>query len=345
MPFVSKDLAEIVTNLFSAPTDPIPSSEQFAVRNTRTALLDNPVGVVVMNLNALSVITVVTLLYLLLGVTAAQAESCLDDVASFALKICGEIANSGSRTIVDANGNLDANVSSIVRRVIGGGNASINGQMLYETYSGVLREQLSGAQFNVLDCRQKMVDVAVKQVCRSKTQNETTPKPSYSYLANASTLIEKDISYFQNVPKGTSQKGKLFGQINGYKETIYVDGKPKVLDLDIYFNFERYYLKTLSIFVEDGGADCLKTKMYSLMLALNANIWGQYRKIKEVTDSDYPGIIKGEEITYCGKDHTYMTYKIFWDKNPQHKFNDSAYLCMYLNYYDKYYEDIFYKCP
>ena len=94
------------------------------------------------------------------------AATCLDDVAAFAVRICGEIANSGTSTIVDATGNVNANVSNIIRRVVGEGTANVSGRVLYDTYTGVLRDQLGPVQFNVIDCRQKMVNVAVPQVCQ-----------------------------------------------------------------------------------------------------------------------------------------------------------------------------------
>jgi hypothetical protein len=109
------------------------------------------------------------------------AASCLDAVASFAIRICGDIANSGSNTMVDATGNVDANVSNIIRRIVGGANTTINGHVLYDTYTGVIRDQLGPAQFNVIDCRQKMVTVAVAQVC-SSSQSAIPKEINQGYL-------------------------------------------------------------------------------------------------------------------------------------------------------------------
>jgi hypothetical protein len=100
-----------------------------------------------------------------LQVTPANAASCLDDVANFAIRICGDIATSGTSTVVDANGNIDANISNIIERVVGGASTAINGHVLYDTYVGVARDQLAGVHFSDIDCRQKMVNVAVAQVC------------------------------------------------------------------------------------------------------------------------------------------------------------------------------------
>jgi hypothetical protein len=104
--------------------------------------------------------------------TPAAAATCLDDVANFAIRICGDIENSGTSTVIDANGNVDASISNIIKKVVGGASTSINGHILYDTYVGVAREQLAGARFNAIDCRQKMVNIAVAQVCQS-----TPPQP------------------------------------------------------------------------------------------------------------------------------------------------------------------------
>jgi len=111
----------------------------------------------------------------ILGLTSASA-SCLKEVTGFAIDICGDIDKSTNRTVVDADGNVTANVSNIIKKVLGGASTTVNGHVLYETYTGVVHDQLSAAQFNVLDCRQKMVAVAVSQVCL--TQPPPPPPPA-----------------------------------------------------------------------------------------------------------------------------------------------------------------------
>ena len=105
--------------------------------------------------------------------TPASATSCLDDVAAFAIRICGDIATSGTSTVIDADGNVDAGISNIIRKVVGGASTSINGHVLYDTYVGVARDQLAGVHFSDIDCRQKMVNIAVAQVC----QSSSAPQP------------------------------------------------------------------------------------------------------------------------------------------------------------------------
>src|ERR1700738_3968627 len=75
------------------------------------------------------------------------AASCLDQVSDFAIRICGEIANSGTKTVVDPTGNVQAGVSDIIRNVVGGASTNLNGHVLYDTYTGVVRDQLGPAQF------------------------------------------------------------------------------------------------------------------------------------------------------------------------------------------------------
>lgn len=100
--------------------------------------------------------------------------SCLDEVASFAARICGDIEKSGTKRVVDASGKLDADVGSIVRRVVGGGSADVSGSVLIENYNNVLQNQLGSELFNVRACRERMVGVAVSQVCQP---NKPPPPP------------------------------------------------------------------------------------------------------------------------------------------------------------------------
>jgi hypothetical protein len=86
-------------------------------------------------------------------------------VSDFSIKICGEIEKSGTKSVVTAEGKLDAGVSTIIKKIVGGGSAEISGTVLSETYENVARDELGQDRFNVRECRQKMVEVAVRQVC------------------------------------------------------------------------------------------------------------------------------------------------------------------------------------
>jgi len=96
-------------------------------------------------------------------------KKCLDEAADFAEKICGEIQTSGYTQLIEANGELKVGISGIVRKVLGDAGANVNGKILQNTYEGVLREDLAKAQFNVIDCKMKMANAAISQVCMQQS--------------------------------------------------------------------------------------------------------------------------------------------------------------------------------
>ena len=73
--------------------------------------------------------------------------------------------------MLDANGNVSANVSDIVKRVVGSGSAELKGRVLYDTYVNVIREQLGQTIFNIMSCKEKMVGVAIQQACPKPQEN------------------------------------------------------------------------------------------------------------------------------------------------------------------------------
>jgi hypothetical protein len=111
----------------------------------------------------------VLLLQLLVLSPAAfsQSSDCLSKTADFAERICGEIQRSGNRQVVEANGQLKAEVSGIVRRIVGEAGGSANGKFLRETYENVLQQDLGKEIFSVRECRMKMVDVGTKEACKT----------------------------------------------------------------------------------------------------------------------------------------------------------------------------------
>ena len=112
-----------------------------------------------------------TIFILLLTATSysqLSVANCLDDVSKFANDICGAIQNSGKRELTDVDGNLDLEVSGIVRRVIGGVEGGAKGRKLVDVYEGVLRKDLAKDKFNARDCRVKMVEVARQEACNAK---------------------------------------------------------------------------------------------------------------------------------------------------------------------------------
>lgn len=105
------------------------------------------------------------LLFLLLATASNANASCLDDIADFAERICGDIKSSGNSDLTEANGELKAEVTGIVRRIVGDAGGSFNVNHLTKSYENVLREDLAKELFSVRDCRIKMVEVGRKESC------------------------------------------------------------------------------------------------------------------------------------------------------------------------------------
>jgi hypothetical protein len=100
----------------------------------------------------------------------------LQEVASFANTICGDIEKTGAKSTVDANGKLDATIGNIVTKVIGAsGSVNVSGRALEQSYKGVLQDQLGTELFNVRKGREEMVAVALRQVCAVPTNASDTP--------------------------------------------------------------------------------------------------------------------------------------------------------------------------
>lgn len=143
------------------------------------------------------------------------AASCLTEVVGFSKEICGDIEKSGITAVVNAKGDVDVSISNIVRRVVGGGSAQLSGDALYKTYTNVLQEQLGPDRFNVLTCRQKMVDVAVKQVC---TGSGEETKITANYVVCVGQLPERcppnsvHLSCGSSVAEWAARECKSFGQ-------------------------------------------------------------------------------------------------------------------------------------
>ncbi|MEI6706422.1 MAG: hypothetical protein WCK96_04700 [Methylococcales bacterium] len=131
-------------------------------------------------------------LFLFLASSSVVFADCLNEVSNFAEKICGEIQKSGSRQLIEANGELKAEISGIVRKALGEVKGGINGKILQETYENVLREDLSKELFNVRECRQKMVETAfshLSEVCPSSAHTNKTNSVSVTTHGENSPAI------------------------------------------------------------------------------------------------------------------------------------------------------------
>ena len=108
---------------------------------------------------------------------ASLAESagaaCLDEAAAFARKVCGELSSRGSSNLVTTSGELNAEAKGILHRFIGSASGEICGKTQIETYEGVVRDQLTQARFNELNCRSEMAKIAVAQACQKPITYKT----------------------------------------------------------------------------------------------------------------------------------------------------------------------------
>lgn len=99
---------------------------------------------------------------------ALAAEDCLGRITKFATEICGEINISGEQNLVDANGELKASISGIIKKIVGDAGASVNGKVLQDAYTNVLRKDLAAELFDVRKCRREMVEVGRQEACPKK---------------------------------------------------------------------------------------------------------------------------------------------------------------------------------
>lgn len=120
-----------------------------------------------------------TLYFLAVLAPLPSVAACLDEAATYADRICGEIANSGSSSFVDASGDLTAEASSIIRRVLGKAGGSINVAVLKSEYENVLREHLADELKNIRGCRERMESVARKEACVRSTVYKTCRDASF----------------------------------------------------------------------------------------------------------------------------------------------------------------------
>jgi hypothetical protein len=91
--------------------------------------------------------------------------SCLEEAAGFAERICGEISNRGSSQLISGSGALNAEAKGLIARMLGTAQGDAKVDAAITSYENVTREALSSEHANVRDCRMRMIEVAVKQVC------------------------------------------------------------------------------------------------------------------------------------------------------------------------------------
>lgn len=91
--------------------------------------------------------------------------SCLEEAAGFAERVCGEISSRGSSQLISGSGELNAEAKGLIARMLGSAQGDAKVDAAISSYENVTREALSSEHANVRDCRMRMIEVAVKQVC------------------------------------------------------------------------------------------------------------------------------------------------------------------------------------
>lgn len=128
----------------------------------------------------------------LVAFSSAASANCLKEVADFAESICGQIQSSGNRNLTEADGKLKAEVSGIVRKVVGDAAGNVNVKKLSDAYENVLREDLAKELFNVRECRMKMAQVGRDEACKK-------PSPT------AQSSLSRTCQYISGPKRGTKQ--------------------------------------------------------------------------------------------------------------------------------------------
>ncbi len=186
----------------------------------------------------------VTLIILLTFSSNAFSEDCLQQAASYADKICGEIKNTGNETVVDSSGGLLIEIKAIIKTIFAGIGGGVKKDVLESEYDSVLREHLAGEKFNARACRIKVSAYAGDRYCREIDQKEVESTCLSSVkIARVAFLDHRNLSanetllpgYVKDVTSTCGAKGieHIDIQISEYIR-LRCDGKgsppPKVCD-------------------------------------------------------------------------------------------------------------------
>lgn len=131
--------------------------------------------------------------------TTAMAN-CLDDVSSFAEKICGKIQIDGHSTTTEISGEIEADLSGMILKFLGKTKVSMDGKRVTEAYKNVLRNDLPKELMDIRQCRIKMVEIGRSELCKSaaaEIQNKryvADPQDNFPGVAISypASLVEKE---------------------------------------------------------------------------------------------------------------------------------------------------------
>jgi hypothetical protein len=135
---------------------------------------------------------------LTIATTSPAPAMCLDDAATFAERVCGELSNRGSSQLITGSGQLSAEAKGIITRMLGSAQGEAKVNEMVSTYENVAREELAQEHANVRDCRSHMIDIAVQQVCKQAA--DAMPPPGVNVSGSSFNNVGTAISIPKDVP-------------------------------------------------------------------------------------------------------------------------------------------------
>jgi hypothetical protein len=116
---------------------------------------------------------------LTLASSSTFAASCLEQAATFAQQICGEVSKRGSSSrYVTSSGELSAEAKVLIRQALGSAGPELKETEL-SIYEDVLRQQLASELVNVRQCATQMAEVALRKVCSRPVTYRTCSLPEF----------------------------------------------------------------------------------------------------------------------------------------------------------------------
>jgi hypothetical protein len=148
--------------------------------------------------------------------SSAFATTCLDDAATFAERICGELSNRGSSQLITGTGELSAEAKGIIAKMFGSAQGAANVSEAVSSYENVAHEELAKDHANIRDCKARMVDVAVKQVCKQAAQN-----PPLFIVGGSVGHVQTDANHICGTPNPLLETPGAVGSIEANGNYIY----------------------------------------------------------------------------------------------------------------------------
>jgi hypothetical protein len=163
--------------------------------------------------------------------------TCLDDAAAFSDRVCGELSNRGSTQLVTGSGELTAEAKGLVARMLGSAQGSGTVTAAVSTYENVTREELATDHANARECRERMAEVAVKQVCKQAGDN------GGGSVAAATTGVESGPT--SDTPQITESEKKRRQEVLGRLEQEFITTEGRCANLGDAWSANRWANKRL----------------------------------------------------------------------------------------------------